>query len=188
MLKNNAKRIIFPCLLPLFICGCATWTKTNGQYSNNSAMYQVDLPWGWLKHAGETLLVTKDGIFLEGIEIARINVNKKLTHTKKKFVKGMLAEDIAAVAIDDLSTNSEINNLEILENGPVIISGQNGFRLAYLFRNKDGLKYKRVHYGFEYEDWVYRLTYTSAADYYFDKNVEEFNKVIESFKFLPRRK
>lgn len=168
-----------------FTAGCATWTKVGGPYLNRSSLYSADLPWGWMKYRGKDLRITRDGLFLDDITIKRININKKLEHTKKRFVKAMLPEEIAEIEIDEVAANSDIYNFELIENMPVTISCQNGFRLAYSFRNKDGLKYKRIHYGFEYEDWVYSLLYTACADHYFDKNLEEFNAVIKSFRFIP---
>ena len=100
----------------------------------------------------------------------------------------MLPEELAEVEIDNISSNPSLNNFELMENVPISLSVQNAFRLSYSFSNKDGLKYKCIHYGFAYENWVYSLVYTSTADYYFEKNLEAFNQVTNSFKFLAEWK
>ncbi len=184
MRNTNRNKVFFLWIAAILIAGCETWTKAGGPYFNNSALYRVDLPWGWMRYSGKDLIITRDGILLEDIVIKRVNINKKLEHTKKKFVKGMLPEDIAEVEIDDIISNPEINNFKLLKNIPADINGQSCFMVVYNFCNKDGLKYKRIHYGFGYEDWVYSLVYAAPTDHYFGKNLEEFNKVMQSFKFL----
>lgn len=178
-------KLVFLPLAVILLAGCATWGRAGGPYSNGSAKYEVDLPWGWMKLGGKDLMLTRDGLFLDKIAIQRKDIDKKLEHTKKKFIKGMLPEELSEVAIDDIAGDSDISGLEIIENIPASLSGQLSFRLIYTFRNKDSLKYKCIYYGFGYEEWVYSISYTAAADYYFDKNVEEFNRLVKSFRFLP---
>ena len=91
MERDKRKKLFFLIALCIFIVGCAAWSKVGGLYSNTSALYQVDLPWGWMRYGGKDLLITRDGVFLEDITIKRTNVNEKLAHTKKKYLKGMLA-------------------------------------------------------------------------------------------------
>lgn len=178
-------KLVFLPLAVILLAGCATWGRAGGPYSNGSAKYEVDLPWGWMKLGGKDLMLTRDGLFLDKIAIQRKDVDKKLEHTKKKFLKGMLPEELSEVAIDDIAGDPDISGLEIVENIPATLSGQLSFRIMYTFRNKDNLKYKCIYYGFGYEEWAYNISYTATADYYFDKNVEEFNKLVKSFRFLP---
>ena len=170
--------------MALFNTGCATWSKTTGKYVTSSGKYSVDLPWGWMMHKGKELFLTKDGIWLENIIISRQNIKDKLQYTKKKFIKGMLPEEISEVLLDDLQSNNKIGNLEVIENNPVEISNINGFRLVYTFITEDGLKKKCIHYGFGYEDWVYGISYTAAVWNYFDKETNVFEELVNSFKFL----
>lgn len=181
-MNKRKLRILF--LLFLFMAGCATWSKTTAKYVSSQEKYSVDLPWGWMQHKGKELILTKDGIWLENIIISRHDTNKKLQYTKKKFVKDMLAEEISEVVLDDLRSNNKIGNLEVVENIPTVISGRDGFRLVYTFSTEDGLKKKCIHYGFAYEDWVYEISYTATDWHYFDKGIDDFNKLVQSFKFL----
>lgn len=176
------KRFCFIVFLAL-LAGCAPWARTNGYFHNGPARYSVDLPWGWMKHRGADVVLTRDGIMLENIVIARRNIDKKLSYTKKKFVEGMLPEEIAEVILDDLNLDKNVGNLEVSENNPVDISGKKGFKLVYSFTTDAGLKKKRVHYGFGWEKWVYEISYTAAAWHYFDAGLGAFTEVINSFKF-----
>jgi hypothetical protein len=168
----------------ILIAGCATWSKTAGNYTNTSEQFSADLPWGWMMHKGKELILTKDGIFLENIVIKRKNAEDKLLYTKKKFVEGMLPEEIAEIELDEMRCNANIGNLEVIENSPVEISGIKGFKLVYTFANEDGLKKKTIHYGFGHKEWVYEISYTATQWNYYDKELDAFNKLVESFKFL----
>ena len=70
------------------------------------------------------------------------------------------------------------------ENAPATVAGRPGFRLVYTWKTKEGLRLKRVHYGFMDGKWVYRLVYQAAARYYYEKDLATFERVRESFKLL----
>lgn len=180
------KKYISILLLSVFITGCATWTKTGGIYKNTSYNFQAELPWGWMKYQGKDLLITKDGELLQNIWVERVRFDKELPFTKKRFQKDMLASEVAQVEIDNFSSNKMISNFEVLENVPSTIGNADGFKLVYRFRNDDGLKLKKIHYGFLSCDWVYRITYTAAEGYYFNRDLEAFNKLVESFRLIKK--
>ena len=170
--------------MALIISGCAAWSKTNGYYRNPSQKYSTELPWGWMRYRGNDLLLTKDGVFLEAITVIRRNIKDKLEFTKKLFGKGMLPEEIAEIIIDDLKASNKIGNLEIIENSPAKIGGRDAFKLVYSFTTESGLKKRCIHYGFGYEKWVYEVSYSGTDWHYFDKGVNDFEQMVESFKFL----
>ncbi|MBI4379440.1 MAG: hypothetical protein HY578_10130 [Nitrospinae bacterium] len=180
------KRHIPILLLSIFVTGCATWTKVGGIYKNTSYNFHAELPWGWMKCQGKDLFITRDGEFLQNIWIERIRFDKELPFTKKRFQKDMLASEVAQVEIDNFSSNKIITNFELIENIPETINGINGFKLVYRFRSDDGLKIKKVHYGFLSDDWIYRIIYTAAEGYYFDKDLESFNKLVETFRLIKK--
>lgn len=180
----NKKKAFLLSVFCILIAGCATWSKTTENYVNSAEKYSVNLPWGWMMHKGGGLLLTRDGIWLENIVVSRRKIDKELPYTKKKFVKGMLPEEIAQIIWDDLQANNKIGNLELIENKPIEISGMDGFRLIYSFTTEDGLKKKCIHYGFGYEDWVYEISFTAAEWHYFSKELDAFNETVDSFKFL----
>ncbi len=172
-------------ILFIFVIGCAPWTQVGGLYKNESYNFSVELPQGWMKwNQGEHLFITRDGISLQYIQIGRVKIEEPLKHTKKKFSKGMLPQEAAEVYLDDIASNSNMINLEVIENLPATISGIPGFKAVYTYKNKDGLKLKNIHYGFIMENWVYGINYNAAQRYYFDKDTNQFEKVFESFKLI----
>jgi hypothetical protein len=133
---------------------------------------------------GNDLLITRDGVLLQNIQIVRLNTEEPLKHTKKKFSKGMLPQEVAEIILDNIASNQEVLNFELIENSPIRISGVSGFKVVYTYKNMDGLKLKSIYYGFVVENWFYGLNYNAPQRYYFDKDVKTFEKVLESFKLI----
>jgi hypothetical protein len=177
-----------PLIALLFIIGCIPtppWSKVGGQYFDDSQNFYVELPKGWKKSNKVIyLLLTKDGVLLQNIMITRMDIDAELKYTKKKLKRDMLPQEVAEVIIDDLTSNPNILNFKLIENTPAKISGHQGFRLLFTFRNEEGVKYKSVYYGFIAGGKFYGIRYTAAERYYFDKDIETFEKIVKSFKLL----
>jgi hypothetical protein len=150
--------------------------------------YEANLPAGWRRATvvSDSLLLTRDGVSLQYIRIARIAVGDELTHTKKKFAKRMSPQDIGEVELEEVRSDQRMRNVELLENVPLQVAGFPGFKLVYSFRAVNGLRLKRVHYGVLVRDRVYRIQYQAPARYYFEKDLATFERVRESFKVTDK--
>ena len=168
------------------LSGCAPWVQVEGPYRMDSQGFEVNLPTGWRRATtvGDSLLVTRDGVSLQYIRIGLVAVGDELTHTKKKFAKGMSPQDVAEVELEDVRSDQAVRNFELVENVPFQVAGLPGFKLVYTFRAENGLRLKRVHYGVLVRDRVYRVQYQAPARYYFDKDLATFERVRESFRLL----
>ena len=193
-------------LAAVVLAGCAPLTAVGGKLALSDQGFEVDLPQGWyrvervghvhLRTAGfpyeaflmekdtDALLITRDGLFLQSIRVERMSVEKDLTHTKRKFAPGMPAVDAAELELDNARSNPVAFNFELRENEPARVGGRPGFRLVYVWKTKDGLRLKRIHYGFLEGKWVYRLIYQAAERHYFDQDLQTFERVRESFRLL----
>jgi hypothetical protein len=180
------KTILFYPLLIILLWGCAPWVMVGGNYKMQSLNFEVDLPEGWRRHnlTTDKLLITKDGLSLQQIQIARKAIDEELSFTKKKFSKGMLPEELAEVIIDNIRSNPNIMNLKITENTPAEIGGYPGFRLAYTYKTKRGLRKNVIYYGFMIDTWYFDIDYESPARFYFAKYHPAFEKVKDSFRIL----
>lgn len=175
----------FLLILLLFIAGCAPWAQVGGVYTSKPHNFSVELPNGWMKfNTRELLYTTRDGVLLQNIIIERVNIEKPLKHTKKKFAKGMLPQEAAGVVLDNISSDETVLNFEVIENIPARISGFPGFEVVFTYKNKNGLRLKSILYGFIVDEWFYVIRYTAAHRYYFDKDLETFRRVFESFKLI----
>lgn len=179
------KFILF--VMVVLLVGCATWkwTRVGGFHSSDSESYSVELPDGWMQApSGDYLLITKDGVALQNIVIEKRGVDADLANTKKKLKKDMLPQEAAEVILDGVSSNPANLNFELLENHPATISGLPGFKAVLAYKTKGGLKIKAVYYGVLAGESFYGLYYRAAQRYYFDKDAETFEKVVQSFKLV----
>ena len=80
----------------------------------DSQGYEVSLPPGWRRGTAvsDSLLLTRDGINLQYIRIARVAVGDELTHTKKKFAKRMSVQEIAEVELEEVRSDQGMRNVE----------------------------------------------------------------------------
>jgi hypothetical protein len=144
--RKTVRKILL--LVLLLASGCAQWVEVGGLYKNESHNYSVELPQGWMRwNHGDQLVITRDGIPLQYVQIIRRDIDEPLANTKKKFSKAMLPQEASEVILDDIASNKGIADYSLIENGPLVISGIPGFKAIYAYKTKDGLKVKSV-YGF----------------------------------------
>ena len=176
--------LLFPLLL---LAGCATpkWSQVGGEYKDEPLNFAVDLPQGWMKlNQKEHLSATRDGFSLQVISVGKVEADEPIVNTKKVLKKGMLPQEAAEVLIDAFSSDPDFLNFTVLENVPAKVAGHPGFRGIWTYRLKDGLGRKTLFYGFFANDRYYYVRYTAAQRYYFDRDVEAFEKVVRSFRLI----
>jgi hypothetical protein len=172
-------------ILLLLIAGCAPWVKVGGLYTSKPHNFSVDLPDGWMRfNTPDRLYMTRDGVLLQNIIIERLKIEKPLEHTKKKFSKDMLPQEVADLVNDNISSDPTVLDFEVIENIPTRISGFPGFRVIFTYKNKDGLKLKSILCGLIVNEYFYGIRYTAARKFYFDKDLKTFEKVFGSFKLI----
>ncbi|SEM65366.1 hypothetical protein SAMN04489760_13037 [Syntrophus gentianae] len=173
-------------LILLVLTACAPWARVGGDYREESQNYSVTLPEGWMKsNTVNDLLVTHDGVLLQTIRIERFKTDQELKHTRKKYSRNMLPQEMADVAIDNIKSDPMITNFKLLESSPATLSGIPGFKIVYEFKTKEGqLRFKCIYYGIMSGEWNYGIWYRAAARHYFDKDVQTFETVSQSFRLL----
>ena len=172
--------------LILLLAGCTHWVIMSGKYTMSEQNFETVLPEGWRRHnlTKDALLVTRDGLSLQQIRIGRFPVDTVLAYTKKKFSSGVLPQEAAEIIIDNARSNPDTMKFKIIDNQPVSVGGHSGFRVAYSYQTPDGLPQKVVKYGFLLSGWYYYLNYVAPARYYFEKDLQTFEAVKDSFKTL----
>ncbi len=169
----------------LFIPACAPWIKTGGSYESLPHNFYVNIPQGWMMlDTDRYLLISGDGPFLQYVLIQDRPIDRPFRNTKKKFNRLMLPQEAADVIIDEITSDQSVLNFEIIENAPTRINGHDGFRLVFTYKNRDGLKLKTIYHGFLAGESFYNIRYTAVNRYYFEKDIEAFRKVLESFRLI----
>jgi hypothetical protein len=173
-------------LLASLLCGCATWTLVGGRFDGAGAGYEVELPEGWRRFmpVRDGVAITRDGLELQSLRMARLPFDKDPPHTKRKFAKGMLPQEVAEVVIDDFRSNRNVGGFEVAENAPSTVGGYPGFKLVYSYQSAANLRYKGVYYGVLVDQWYYFLYYQAPARYFYERDLPTFEKVRSSLKIV----
>lgn len=175
-------------LFAVLFSGCGVkhaWWEVGGYYGRDS--YEVDLPKGWmLSGTSPFMLITRDGLLVQGISVTRSHVDARFANTRKKFRQDMLPQEAAEVFVDNLASDPDITNFEVLENRPTTVGGQAAFRVLFAYRNKDRLKYKILSYGLIREKTFYAIIYYAPARHYFERDLGVFEKIVKSFRLTGR--
>ena len=167
----------------VFIPACAPWTKVGGLYEPASHNFSVNIPQGWMKLNTERyLFITRDGPFLQYMLIQERPIDKAFQNTKKRIKRGMLPQEAAEVIIDEIISDQLVLHFEVIENNPAIIDRYDGFRIVFTYKNRDGLRFQTIYCGFIVGEWFYSIRYTAAQRDYFEKDIETFHKVLDSFR------
>jgi hypothetical protein len=168
--------------------GCAAarpaWVPVSGGTdSPPSGRYSLQFPDGWmLRGEADRVLASRDGIFLQRIEVARREAGKPLGSTKKMLARGMLPQEVAEVVQDAIMSSPGMQGSTMLENAPAEIDGRPWFKLVFGYKDPDGLKIRAVLYGVLVEDSLYELAYQAPERHYFGRDLAAFEQVRASFK------
>ena len=166
-------------VLLIIVAGCA---HGNGNASA-PATFSVTIPAGWRKlDTDKFFIITKDGAFLQYALIQERPIDKAFRHTKKKLKPAMLPQEAAGVIIDEISSDKNLVNFELMENTPASIQGHEGFKILFTYKDLDGSAFKTLYYGFIKGEIFYNLRYTAAKRHYFDKDLKTFKIFMDSFR------
>jgi hypothetical protein len=127
-------------------------------------------------------IITKDGVFLEFIEIRNRDFDGDDQFTKKKLSAEMAPRELAEIILNELATDKDNASVILHENKPITISGVPAFKAVFSYRESCGLLHKVVYCGFIKDDKFFSIQYVAPARHYFDKYLPVFEKVMQSFK------
>lgn len=166
-------------------CGGGTWIKVEGLYESPSHNYSVVVPQGWKKLDTERyFLITKDDPFLHYVLIQERGIERPFKHTQKKLKHGMLSQEAAEVIIDEISSDQFVTDFEVLENLPVKIGPNEGFKLVFNYRTRNEKMHKTIYYGFINDNFFYSIRYNTSEIKHTEKDEKVFEKILNSFKVI----
>jgi hypothetical protein len=170
----------------IFLAGCAsTWKQAGGRHESSSHNFVVEIPQGWMElNSTDYLLISKDGPFLQYMFAQRRPVDQPFQHGKMRMQKGITPQEAAKVLLDEIGSDQSLYGLEVTEQSSVEIGGRQGFRIQFSYENQTGPRIKTIYYGFLAGEWFYNIRYSAAERYYFDKDLETFDKFVRNFRLL----
>ncbi|HVN47858.1 MAG TPA: hypothetical protein VMU30_03440 [Bacteroidota bacterium] len=184
MKYGNVVSLIF-CIC---LCGCAVsnFSQMPSIFVDSHKLFTFTAPPNWYKYKHEskdsTVVMTVDGLELQYIRVAARSTKSNLSNTKRKITKGMVPQELADVFIDDLKSDHEMMNLEILDNQPATIREHEGFQFEYRFITPKGLKKKGVMCGYLENEQACIVQYVAAEQVYFQKDFAAYESVKSSLR------
>jgi hypothetical protein len=175
--------LLLICLL--FIISCASAAKERSLDKLPDSDFSVKIPQGWWKpEYTNKYLITRDGPYLQYVLIQKRPQARAFRNTKKKISSGMLPQEAAGIVIDELASDRYLMNFRLIENAPAAVDGHDGFKLLFTYKDKKGSEFKTLYYGFISRDSFYNLRYCAAMRHYFEKDIGDFEQIINSFKLV----
>jgi hypothetical protein len=179
-------------LLPLILLLTACqggWVRVN---QDNRLVkverFEVTLPTGWVRTmvGQQKLVVTRDGVPLQNIDIAFRSHEEAFKKLEKESDESLLPSELAELYLADMRARDEhgLPSLQVLENAPDRIGGVEGFRLHLLFTASSGLVYEQQILGFVNTKGFYTLSYRAPKIHYYDDSRQGFDQVRQSFRVL----
>lgn len=157
--------------------------------------FSVTAPLGWMRanfvindgrgnsvDLSEQLLLTRDGLPLNSINIYRLEHEGAFENVEKDSSADMLPSELARLYLADLKAGGNMENLKTLKNRPAKFGGGKGFFLHLQIKMGDGLRLERKVYGMTTEKGVYLLEYTAPSLHYFAQGDAAFKTIVLSFE------
>ncbi len=147
--------------------------------------FEVAIPAGWQKHTTKKFfLIYKKDPLRQYILAQERPLDKPFKFSKKSLTAGMQSQEVATVVIDELRSDKQLLDLVVIENSPVTIKGNEGCRILFTYGLEDGSHYKTLYLGFIRGASYVSLRLNADADKNFDQNMQAFNEVVDSIRFL----
>ncbi|MEJ2474557.1 MAG: hypothetical protein P8Y74_11805 [Desulfobacterales bacterium] len=147
--------------------------------------FEVAIPAGWQKHTTKKFfLIYKVDPLRQYILAQERPLDKPFKFSKKRLTAGMQSQEVATVVIDELKSDKQLLNLVVIESASATIKGNDGCRILFTYGLGDGSHYKTLYYGFIRDASYVSLRLNVAADKDFDRDLQAFNEVVDSIRFL----
>jgi hypothetical protein len=180
-------------LLAVLLAGCVMQPQRVEQPHTEGPdkAFSADLPQGWIKQIApdrKSLLVSRNGFLLEVVVFTRRPLKEAFPKLKKPATSEMLPAELAELEIAETKLQDTFKGaLNVLENEPAEISGEQGYKLRVSYKNTRGLEIQRVTYGFADSAAYYRIHFTAPKLYYFDTYYPDFEKIVQSFRLTAKK-
>jgi hypothetical protein len=175
------KRIIW--LMPvLLVWACAT-AQVAIECDPEKRNFSVEIPSGWKQlSSSEVFLITREDPYSQYILFRQRHINEHFPHTTKRFYKNMPPLEAADVIIDEMKRDPSVLNLHVMETAAAVVGPYPGFKVVFDYGIQEGYSFSTIYYGFLQGDWFYSIRYNVSPSAVCEQDVEDFQKVLKSFR------
>jgi len=179
-------RLLIPVTAVLLAACESTWVPTSGNYHSNKIGVSADLPDGWARYTPERdVMLTRDGFLLQSMRISREEYGSEIPNTTRKIEKDMLPQEAAQLLIDSMAANTDLHRLEVTDNQPAEVDGNQGFRVEVTYSTADGPTMRETIYGALTPDSYVLAHYRAPDRYYHERTANDFEATVASLDIEP---
>lgn len=173
----------------LLIAGCSipTWQPVAGPVQSPKGGFSVQLPQGWayLNASGaDAVISSREGPGLQHIRAWVHPLADPMPNSKDTVSSDMTTEQLADAVYEEMVEVEGADLMEIASVAPATLAGNDGFRLEYTFTHTGGPKCRSVLFGAIKGDSLYLIVYRAPARFYFDRDLADFEKAVQSLTIL----
>jgi hypothetical protein len=180
------RKLIF--LFLFLVVACAPSCHAGSASKSATQNFSVDIPEGWTRFSSsEYFMLTREGVFSQYILVLQRRTDEPFSHTENRLRKDMSPREAAGVITDELSSDGNLVNFQSLEYVPARVGPYTGFRIVFRHQNKNGQNFRTAFYGLLRANWFYSLRYCAQEEKYSDKDIQAFEKVVNSFRIAEER-
>ena len=185
-------------ILVLCLSGCiprqAKYAPTGAHEILSTDQIEAEWPLEWMtfrpaekdeeaNKEGTLLVLSQDGFALHTIQLTKRPIEPEFKHTQKKLSAGMLPQEVAEVVLDNVRANPDIVDLHVVENGPAVLIGTQGFKLNFTYRVKSGLLRQTAIYGCLDRGMLVTISLDAPKQHYFQHHLPALEKAKDSLRW-----
>ena len=187
-MRNGMLRILLALGVPM-LGACTAWQVVEESVSTvPQSRYAISLPKGWMRSAlrDDRLLVTRDGIAIQYIEVSSLEpadaFAKTVKQSKKKIGSDLLPEQLAELTLAELQATQSMGTVSVIENAPATVAGHPAFRLHVQYKTAKGLRIEELIYGMQDGKRVLRAGYRAPTLHFFTRDLGTFEEVVRTLR------
>lgn len=180
-MKNKIALLILICAS---LTGCQTWNYITKEepapVPESTAM--VTLPIGWTQAVvvRDRVMATRDGIGIQFIEVIHGKAEKVFKDTDVTFKEDASPEDAAKSVVSYLKASAGFVEVDVLENTPARLAGEDAFKLHLTFKNEKGVRFERLVYGFVRDEQLLMASYQAPNLHFFERDLSTFEETLKT--------
>ncbi len=167
-------------LLLTSLNGCWTWTLTTGRFSRVSYGYSVNTPKSWYqRNVKKVFQLTRDGSDLDCITMKTWDWGDTISTKQRRLSKDLLLHELPKLFHADLVGY----DLNILSERVVMLDSTFCSETVFSFVRSDNVTEKAVLICCPRQKHFITIVYQGTGRYYFEKQKETFENLLQSVKF-----
>ncbi|MBW1722854.1 MAG: hypothetical protein JRH13_11375 [Deltaproteobacteria bacterium] len=167
------------------LTACASSPHGGGSGSKVPLRFSYAAPDHWIRiNVSKFVMFTREDPFSQYILIQQRPVEKPFKHAKRGFDPGMVPLEAAEVVREEIASDEDVLDLNVLEISPAEVNGYNGFKIEFTYRTRKGHRFRTLYYGFLNDEWYYSIRYNAEEDKFSETDVTTFQKVLGTFRIL----